>query len=895
MTNRMYDARGQRSTRIAVLKNTMYQLLDDLENNSVNVGLMSLRYEVQQGNVLKPLVSVSVKEINNTVRDDLKGKVNALGTSNYTPVTMSLYDAARYLTNAPGKHNAWAIDPYNSPSPIVQECQSTHLVFLTDGAPNRSLNHSAIKNLTGSSCSGHQGCAEVLSKWMYEQDQSPLNGKQRIITHTISFANGHSNYLQAIADANGKGLYRIAINAPDLLEAFQEIISPTLQAQNATMVNSSVSPNIYSSKSRREHKAEEYYPLFKPDNSARWVGNFKKYGLDNNGVTIDAKGNPAFDASGAFNSDARSFWSNSDDGGEVGEGGAVSVLPNANMRRLFVHKGSLNPPRDPNSAVDLLQHKLDTNNTNITNPDIKVANKSERDALFDWIRSKKMGDPMHSSPTLFSYGCSGSISNGKCNGTDKQMAIIGTNEGFVHLFDTHNGEEQFAFMPGELLKNIKRLKDNGSITSSDGHLYGMDNTVTVWANDKDGNGNIEKSKGEHVYAYATMRRGGRGLYALDITESKQPKLLWKIIGGETPGFAKLGYTWSQPYLSKIIDKGQEKDVLIFAGGYHNNNDTPASYQQAVNYGNDIYIINAKTGELIWSVSSSGLNLNNMNYSIPGKIYVLHTDMATLNKKPYAQALIFADTGGQIWRLTLNNGEVGNTSIAFSVSADDGEVGKKGVIAYTGSGRRFYHTPSVVVLNQEKQLAVSIGSGYHARPLNTDVHDRFYSIRVPTNNSLSNAIDLDNNNILIDVTDKVTKSEGEETVSDIAGGKAGWYIRLTDKGEKVMSSASSQLGTVFFNTYVPGVKSDPCQPATGTNYLYAVNLLNGMAVPEMLGPGSTERRMPMLGMTGLPGDPYLYVDSNGKLYMKLGPGMPPIELPNLMDDGGKKTYWIDLQS
>jgi len=918
--------------RIQVLKATMNTLLDGLENNSVNIGLMSLRYRGQHtgwecksgytsygscgggryyhptwGNQ-PPLTSMAVREINNGVRSAAKNAINNLSPNNNTPATVSLYDAARYLTNAPGKHNAWAIKPSSSASPITKECQPTHLVMLTDGESNMEVEVAAIQSLIGKTCTPRANSSEIcavdLAHWMKTTDQSPLPGEQFITTHTVGFAlnalpgaqgQGVRDYLQDIATAGG-GLHRTADKADDLLTAFQEIISSTLQAQNATMVNSSVPPNIYSGSSRREHKPEEYYPLFKPDNSARWMGNFKKYGLDNSipPVTVDANGNPAYDASGAFKSDARSYWSSTADGGEVGEGGAVSVLPDASTRRLFMHKGALPPPRSPDSAAALavgISYKLEASNTNITVNDLnkKPVSANERIDLLNWIRSKKMGDPLHSAPTLFSYGCTGSISGGKCNGTDKQMALIGTNEGFVHLFDTNTGEEQFAFMPGELLKNVKTLKDNGTITESGGHLYGMDNSVTVWVNDKDGDGNIEASKGEHVYAYATMRRGGRGLYALDITHPKQPKLLWKILGGQTTGFGRLGYTWSQPQKSKIIDKGQEKDVLIFAGGYHPNADIPANYGNTVHYGNDIYIIDAKTGALIWSALDK-LPLTKMTHSIPGKVYVLHTETVTFEKKEYAQALIFADTGGQLWRLRLNNGELGDTSMEFSVSADDGEAGKKGVIAYTAAGRRFYHTPSVVVLPKERELAISIGSGYHARPLNVNVDDRFYSIRVSTL-PVPKAMDLDNNNILIDVTNKLTKSEGEDTISLIQGGKGGWYVRLTDKGEKVMSSATTQLGSVFFNTYVPGVKTDPCQPATGANYLYVVNLLNGRPAEEL---GFTERKIAMSGLMGLPGDPYLVV-LGGKLYVKVRPGPDGlIEIKNSFDEGGKKTYWIDLQ-
>jgi len=926
--------------RIQVLKATMNTLLDGLENKSVNVGLMSLRnasvhvgweckneyssygrdarryvygilcpvgqYAHPTWSLYTPKVSMPVQELNNSVRSSAKSTINSLTPLNNTPATMSLYDAARYLTNAPGKHNAWAINPSNSPSPITQECQPTHLVMLTDGQANMGVDVSAIQSLIGKSCDARanasERCAVDIARWMKTTDQSSLPGEQFITTHTVGFAlnalpgtqgQGVRNYLQDIATAGG-GLHRTADKADDLLAAFQEIISSTLQAQNATMVNSSVPPNMFSGSSRREHKPEEYYPLFKPENNARWMGNFKKYVLDNSvpPLTVDAKGNPAYDASGAFNSDARSFWSSSDDGGEVGEGGAVSVLPDVNARRLYVYKGVLPPPRSPSNAVTLTEvaRELKTINTNITNADIKVANKTQRDELFNWIRGKKMGDPLHSAPTLFSYGCTGSITGGKCNGIDKQMALIGTNEGFVHLFDTHTGEEQFAFMPGELLGNIKTLKDNGKITESGDHLYGMDNTVIVWVNDIDGNGNIEKAKGEHVYAYATMRRGGRGLYALDITEPKQPKLLWKIMGGQTPGFSRLGYTWSQPQKSKIVDKGQEIDVLIFAGGYHADADIPANYTKTVPYGNDIYIINAKTGALIWSALDN-LALP-MKYSIPGKVYVLHSEMTTLEKKEYAQALIFADTGGQLWRLVLNNGEMGKTNIDFSVSADDGEAGKKGVIANTRAGRRFYHTPSVVPLPKEKQLAISIGSGYHARPLNVDVNDRFYSIRTSTSPT-SKTIDLDDDAIMRDVTNLLSKSDGEATAGLIqSGNKDGWYIRLTDKGEKVMSSATTQLGMVFFNTYVPGVKTDPCQPATGSNYLYVVNLLNGRAATEEL--GFAARRMALSNLMGLPGEPYLVV-IGGKLFVKVAPGPSGfISLPNSSDEGGKKTYWIDLQ-
>lgn len=164
---------------------------------------------------------------------------------------------------------------------------------------------------------------------------------------------------------------------------------------------------------------------------------------------------------------------------------------------------------------------ISDSNTVLTNLKLGAANDTERKNLINFIRGfdpndtslsterKSIGDPIHATPSLVTYGCS-SFVNGACT-KETQSAIFGTNEGFVQMFDTETGEEQFAFMPDILLPNIKRLRENAA-TGTNSHLYGMDNTVTVWANDANKNGVIlngaTAETGEFVYAYATMGRGG---------------------------------------------------------------------------------------------------------------------------------------------------------------------------------------------------------------------------------------------------------------------------------------------------------------------------------------------------------------------------------------------------
>ena len=53
--------------------------------------------------------------------------------------------------------------------------------------------------------------------------------------------------------------------------------------------------------------------------------------------------------------------------------------------------------------------------------------------------------------------------------------------------------------------------------------------------------------------------------------------------------------------------------------------------------------------------------------------------------------------------------------------------------------------------------------------------------------------------------------------------AGWRMNFTNAGERVLSQAASQGGTLIFNSYLPN--SDPCQK-DGRNRLWALDVTTG---------------------------------------------------------------------
>ena len=469
----------------------------------------------------------------------------------------------------------------------------------------------------------------------------------------------------------------------------------------------------------------------------------------------------------------------------------------------------------------------------------------------------------------------------------------------------------------------------------------MDGLITLWVNDANNNGYIFEpgrdtaESNEHVYLYAGMRRGGRSYYALDVTDRKKPELLWTIHGGDGV-FKKLGQTWAKPIKTKIKVAGTIQDVLIFSGGYNPKEDNRAEYLDVNKdsgdlIGNAIYIINARTGELIWSASnddSASLTLKRMQYSIPGGVRVIDMEGDGL-----ADQLFFADTGGQVWRLYINNGNFSIENLVWPSDSDNDGKGEEtdGVMANLGPtkardssddgsiqqthSRRFYVEPdvSLIRLNGQLNLAIGIGSGNRTDPLNrfSSVQDRAYMM--VTRNYANPEVNSDNvkrpvpihktitNDQLMDITANLSAS-----FEDIYGSSSdqpmheGWYINMEHKddngddiGEKIVTEFVTFEGVVYFNTYLISNKiSTSCNPTPGSARAYAVDLITGNPVNEEdLDDDGMPERYTNLANSGLPPTTsILFPEGSKDALICVGAECDPLEI----GDDKQATYWRQVR-
>ena len=135
-----------------------------------------------------------------------------------------------------------------------------------------------------------------------------------------------------------------------------------------------VAPVVPISRMNRTYAGDRIYlGFFKPQQSGRWLGNIKRYGLDANGILYDANDVEACTTDGQIKDNALSYWTSlGNDGPDVGKGGAAEVLnlliESATSRNLYTYTGTA-------TALTDASNLFADGNTAIANADLSVSRK----------------------------------------------------------------------------------------------------------------------------------------------------------------------------------------------------------------------------------------------------------------------------------------------------------------------------------------------------------------------------------------------------------------------------------------------------------------------------------------------------------------------------------------
>jgi type IV pilus assembly protein PilY1 len=764
---------------------------------------------------------------------------------------------------------------YDSPMTTAGACSKIYTVNVMFQVSNQEDDSDAA--IAASVASGGFGSAQSqfpdVIQYMNDADLADgnygsvpdLDDKQNVISYFIVDPTKINTTTKGYARAGGTGIPLALSENPDELVATLNEIFKQILSVSTTFVAASVPVNVFN---RAEITDNIYIALFQVDGQARpyWVGNVKKLkiaGANNStaaGSIVDALGDPAVAADGRIRFDALTSWTDpgalppaDEEAGEVaGRDGRTVARGGAAQRIPGYMKGG---PQEANglggrtiyydrTSSSLAAFNVDLTTAAALRADFDVLTDAESAALIgygrgldvddldgdldtrearDWV----FGDPLHSRPLPINYGAIGGFSEPDNPGI---YIAVASNDGMLRMIrntqtgGSDTGQEVWAFMPRNSMPAQKVLRANGTGMK---HPYTLDGAPVAFIWDKNHDGNIIASDGDRVFLYVGMRRGGKAYYAFDVTNPESPRLMWTI---EKAGdFAELGHTFSNPRVGLVQTQSGPRAAVMFAGGYDMNKDTRGAVGTDDSEGNAIFVVDAVTGDLIWKArrGSGGAGSKIFEHprltdSIPSTLTV-----ADMDGDSFTDRIVVGDTGGNIWRADIGGDDTSKWKLSLLASVGRHASGSSGVT----TDRRFFHRPDLVPSKDKDGIfdGVVIGSGNRADPLDSGgiVANYMYMIK-DRRTSIGSGVDTGIQHVDFgDVTSNCLQNGG----SCIVNLTTGWRMAMLDPGEKILATALTVTGKVFFTTYLPrgGSSATACAPSEGAGRLYAVALQDGTAV------------------------------------------------------------------
>jgi type IV pilus assembly protein PilY1 len=360
----------------------------------------------------------------------------------------------------------------------------------------------------------------------------------------------------------------------------------------------------------------------------------------------------------------------------------------------------------------------------------------------------------------------------------------------------------------------------------------------------------------HTYLFAAMRRGGRFIYAFDITDPRNPVYLWRkgcdhaLITsnngyGCDSGYEELGQTWSELRVARIGGPSDNQTVLIFGAGYDPTAEDPdprSSDMSIRTMGRGIFVVDASTGNVVKHIRPT-----NMDYAIPSDITLVDFD-----GDGFLDRMYFGDTGGQVWRIDTTLVKDPDSWTVSRIASLG--LGPDSGVSGSTNDRKFLFPPDVVETAPFSGVySILLTSGDRENPLNGS--DR--KAGVPT---VVNRIYM-----LLDGPDRgstvIKESDLEDRTTNTFTAKnpdLGWYITLSKAGEKGTGGIVTLSGTSYIGTNYPvSSGSTECFSNVGNARFYQINFLTGAGTGTGSGGSNTDitvGRFTEIRAGGLPPSP-----------------------------------------
>ncbi len=818
-------------------------------SDAVRMGLY-----IYNGGHKKYLSSMS----DSTNKRDLLTTLYPITTKNRTPSRIALQNVGNYFMQS---ETANGVAPPILDSQHGGECQQNFNILMSDGywnlgaasdptvgnADSSAANDQGFDGDKGESIDGgnyEDGVSDTLADvamYYYENDLRPdLANKvsktsidkashQHLVTYTLAFGLKGTLPLDAVptdpgfawpetltgaaedltdpqrvddmwhAAYNGRGQYFSANNPEEFLSALNDSlqdISSRTETSSAVAVNSA----------RLTTDSVVYISQF---NSNNWQGSLAAYPIVDTKLGTLAR-TPKWRAETEL--DARD----------------LSEHP----RQIITYNGSQGVPFqwDTEKLSEDMQNDLRTNRKGSTDVELYgrlrlkyLRGEQTYESKAFRVRDSLLGDIVNSGPVFvgkaglrwpdvapFPSGTGSKYSDFK-NSTEsrEKVVYVGANDGFLHAFKESNGQEILAYAPNILSSSASQQGYHYITEEAYQHNWYVDMTPTI--------SDIYFNNSWHTVMVGGLRGGGRGLFALDITNPSRFKeanadkiVMWEFTNKDAPN---LGYTYSRPVIA-LANNGRW--VAIFGSGYNDSGDGKAK----------LFIVDIEKGMDGWDDGdyieiSTGAGTSSKRNGLASPALVDTDGNGTVDR------IYAGDLEGNMWAFDVSSDSTSRWKVAFGSTTTPQPLFK------TESGQAITAKPIITkhptmpldVDSNAPNLMVYFGTGQYL--VNGDKTSTgtqsFYGVWDKGANSDSGSSPL-TRAALVEQT--VSTKGGVRLISRNAvdySEDLGWWFDLPDSGERSVTNAVARRDVVFFNTFVP--TNDPCSTG-GYGWKFVVDMATG---------------------------------------------------------------------
>lgn len=402
-----------------------------------------------------------------------------------------------------------------------------------------------------------------------------------------------------------------------------------------------------------------------------------------------------------------------------------------------------------------------------------------------YARSSAMGAVIHSSPRYFD------------NGTD-QVVYVGANDGMLHAFDASDlstGQELWAYVPSMVINNLNKLVIDPYVLQ-----YYVDGNQTI--------ASVSISSAQKTILVGGLGAGGKGLYALDITDQTPASeaaaanmSLWEITNASI-GFSNLGYTYGTPRVATV---NTGIDAVIVGNGYGNNGNGKAA----------LFVIDAATGTLIREIATTGADTGTV--AAPNGLSSVR--LLDSNSDGRVDIGYAGDLDGHLWKFDLSNA----SSSAWTAS-----------LLYTTSPAQAITSLPSARFHPNGGYMVLFATGRMLTTADTTDTSTYYAYGIwdgaPSSNTTLVSQTLTEQSYTATTPATRVRIATINAPNWASGGDRGWKTALPIAGERVTGDGAFVQGDRFSFTSTNPTIINTVKP-DGENWLNELDYLTGGSPPS----------------------------------------------------------------